>query len=201
MLEKFICLFIFLALSMAGSSSASLVAHWEFDESSGSLAHDISGNGNDGTLRGDPRWVTGKKGGAIQLDGDGDYVDVGSVGISGVDQRTLAGWAKASTTNIPSWTSVFGFTPDGDTDGTYFDIEVDEAGNYVVYVGGWESIFIPVDTQWHHFAATYNGEGGSWYLDGQLIGSLDGAIGTIDQVRIGASAVSSNRVSYLKLSL
>jgi hypothetical protein len=192
MLNKFICLFIFLALSMAGSSSAGLIAHWEFDESSGSLAHDISGNGNDGTLKGDPQWVAGKKGGAIQLDGDGDYVDVGSVGISGVDQRTLAGWAKASTTDIPSWTSVFGFAPDGDADGTYFDIEVDDAGNYVVYVGGWESIFIPVDTQWHHFAVTYNGDGGSWYLDGQLIGSLDGAIGTIDQVRIGARLSNSN---------
>ncbi|NQT00461.1 MAG: hypothetical protein HQ580_00405, partial [Planctomycetes bacterium] len=192
MSKKLIYLFIFLVLCMAGNSSADLIAHWQFDESSGSVAHDASGNGNDGTLKGDPQWVAGKIGGAIQLDGDGDYVDVGSVGISGTDQRTMAGWTKASTTDIAPWTSVFGFVPDGDTDGTYYDIEVDDAGNYIIFVGGWGAIFIPVDTQWHHFAVTYTGEGGSWYLDGQFVDSLDGEVGTIDQVRIGARLSNSN---------
>jgi len=192
MSKKLICLFIVLVLSIVGNASADLVAHWQFDESSGSVAHDASGNGNNGTLKGDPQWVAGRIGGAIQLDGNGDYVDVGSVGISGTDQRTIAGWVKASTTDIPAWTSVFGFVPDGDTDGTYYDIEVDDAGNYIIFVGGWGAIFIPVDTQWHHFAVNYNGEGGSWFLDGQLVDSLDGAIGTIDQVRIGARLSTSN---------
>ena len=190
--EKFTYLLILLVLNLAASTSANLVAHWQFDETSGSIAHDASGNGNNGTLKGDPQWVAGRIGGAIQLDGDGDYVDVGSIGISGVDQRTIAGWARAYTTDIPGGTSVFGFVPDGDEDGTYYDIEVDDAGNYIVYVGGWESIFIPVDTQWHHFAVTYNGEGGSWFLDGQFVDSLDGEVGTIDQVRIGARLSNSN---------
>ncbi|MHC4533843.1 MAG: LamG domain-containing protein [Planctomycetota bacterium] len=192
MSKKLICLFILLVLSLAASTSADLIAHWQFDETSGSVAQDASGNGNNGTLKGDPQWVTGRIGGAIHLDGVDDYVDVGSVGISGIDQRTIAGWVKASTTDIPPWTSVFGFAPDGDTDGTYFDIEVDDAGNYIVFVGGWGSIFTPVDTQWHHFAVTYTGEGGSWFLDGQLVDSLDGAVGTIDQVRIGARLNTSN---------
>jgi hypothetical protein len=192
MSKKLISLFIALVLGLVGNTSADLVAHWQFDESSGSVAHDASGNGNDGTLKGDPQWVAGRIGGAIQLDGNGDYVDVGSVGISGIDQRTIAGWAKASTTDIPPWTSVFGFVPDGDTDGTYYDIEVDDAGNYIVFVGGWGAIFIPVDTQWHHFAVNYNGEGGSWFLDGQLVDSLDGEVGTIDHVRIGTRTSNSN---------
>jgi len=179
-------------VSAADAAAPDLVGWWAFDETSGTTAYDSSGHGNHGTLQGDPQWVAGWTGGALEFDGDGDYVDVGSVGISGVDQRTLAGWAKASTTNIPNWTSVFGFAPDGDTDGTYFDIEVDDAGNYVTYVGSWEGIFGPVDTHWHHFAATYDGSGGSWYLDGQLIDSSSGAIGTIDQVRIGARLSNKN---------
>ena len=178
--------------SAGNAAETDLVGWWKFDETSGTIARDASGNGNDGTLKGDPIWVVGKIEGALQLDGDGDYVDVGSVGISGVDQRTIAGWAKASTTAIPAWTSVFGFVPDGDTDGTYYDIEVDDAGNYIVFVGGWGALLIPVDTQWHHFALNYNGEGGSWFLDGQLVDSLDGEIGTIDQVRIGARLSNSN---------
>jgi hypothetical protein len=192
MSDKLICLSIFLVLVLACNSSADLIAHWQFDESSGSIAHDSSGNGKNGALKGNPQWVAGRIGGAIQLDGVDDYVEVGSVGISGTDQRTIAGWAKASTTDIPPWTSVFGFVPDGDTDGTYYDIEVDDAGNYIVFVGGWGAIFIPVDTQWHHFAANYNGQGGSWFLDGRLIDSLDGEIGTIDRVRIGTRPSTSN---------
>jgi len=182
-----------LILTSAGNAAETdLVGWWKFDETSGTIAHDASGNGNDGTIKGDPIWVVGKIAGALQLDGDGDYVDVGSVGISGTDQRTIAGWARASTTAIPSWTTVFGFAPDGSTDGTYFDIEVDDLGNYVINVQGWEGIFSAVDTQWHHFAVTYTGSGGSWYLDGQLIDSLEGAVGTIDQVRIGARLEDNN---------
>ncbi len=174
------------------AADPALVGWWEFDETSGTIASDSSGNGNHGALQGDPQWVTGKVGGALEFDGDGDYVDIGGVGISGIAPRTIAGWARASTTDIPSWTTVFGFAPDGDTDGTYYDIEVDDAGNYVVYVGGWQAVFCPVDTQWHHFAANYNGTGGSWYLDGRLIGSVDGAIATVDDVRIAARLSNTN---------
>jgi len=192
MSDKLICLSIFLVLVLTCNSSADLIAHWRFDENSGGIAHDSSGNANDGALKGDPQWVAGRIGGAIQLDGVDDYVDIGSVGISGMDQRTMAGWAKASTTDIPPWTSVFGFVPDGDTDGTYYDIEVDDAGNYIIFVGGWGAIFTPVDTQWHHFAVTYTGEGGSWFLDGRLVDSIDGDVGTIDRVRIGTRPSTSN---------
>jgi len=118
-------------------------------------------------------------------------------GISGIDTRTVTGWARASTTAIPSWTTVFGFAPDGSIEGTYFDIEVDDLGNYVVNVQGLQLVLGVVDTQWvdtqwHHFAATYTGSGGSWYIDGQYIGSLEGALGTIDQVRIGAKLEDSS---------
>jgi len=179
-------------VSVADAADADLVGWRSFDETSGTTAYDSSGHGNHGTLQGDPQWVAGWTGGALELDGDGDYVDVGSMGISGMDPRTIAGWAKASTTDIPSWTTVFGFAPDNSIDGTYFDIEVDDAGNYVIYVGGWEAILCAVDTQWHHFAVTYDGSGGSRYLDGQLIDRDEGAIGTIDEVRIGARLSNNN---------
>ena len=178
--------FVFGLILPGAGNAADLSGWWKLDETSGTIAHDASGNGNHGTIKGDPVWVAGKVEGALQLDGDGDYVDIGSVGISGMDTRTIAGWARASTTAIPGGTTVFGFAPDGNTDGTYFDIAVDDMGNYVVNVEGLQLILTAVDTQWHHLAATYTGSGGSWYADGQFIDSLDGALGTIDQVRIGA---------------
>ncbi len=184
-----------LILTSAGNAAETdLVGWWKFDETSGTIAHDASGSGNDGTVEGDPIWVVGKVDGALQLDGNGDYVDVGSVGISGVDPRTITGWARASTTAIPGWTTVFGFAPDGSIEGTYYDIEVDDMGNYVinVQVQGWAGVFGAVDTEWHYFAVTYTGNGGSWYMDGQLIDSIEGPIGTIDQVRIGARLEDNN---------
>jgi hypothetical protein len=169
-----------------------LIGWWKLDGGHGRVVVDSSGYNHHGTCFDESQWVDGRIGGAIQLDGNGDYVDIGSVGISGTAQRTIAGWAKAGTKDIPVWTSVFGFAPDGDTDGTYFDIEVDDAGNYVINIGGWESTFIPVDTQWHHFAVSYNGQVGIWYLDGELVDSLDGEIGTIDHVTIGGRLGNTN---------
>jgi len=53
------------------------VGYWKLGETSGITALDATGNGNDGTLNGDPQWVAGRLGGALEFDGDGDYVDCG----------------------------------------------------------------------------------------------------------------------------
>ena len=53
-----------------------LIGYWSFDDESGTVATDHSGNGNDGTLQGDPTWTNGKKGGALDFDGSDDYVDL-----------------------------------------------------------------------------------------------------------------------------
>ena len=52
-----------------------LVAYWSFDEGSGAIAHDYSGNGNDGVLHG-PLWIPGVCGTALSFDGVDDYVGV-----------------------------------------------------------------------------------------------------------------------------
>ncbi|UCE47671.1 MAG: hypothetical protein JSW47_18985, partial [Phycisphaerales bacterium] len=60
-------------LGVGVNASASLVGHWKFDESSGKTASD-SIAGNDGTLQGNPKWVVGQLGNALEFDGD-DWVD------------------------------------------------------------------------------------------------------------------------------
>jgi hypothetical protein len=54
-----------------------LVGYWSFDENTGTLAGDASGNGNTGTLTNGPTWTTGKLGKAINFDGANDYVTMG----------------------------------------------------------------------------------------------------------------------------
>ena len=63
-------------------------AHYGFDEGSGSVALDGSGNGNDGTLIGGPVRVAGTSGGALQFTSAATYVSVpnnASLNISGTE--------------------------------------------------------------------------------------------------------------------
>jgi hypothetical protein len=56
---------------------AVLLGHWKLDDGEGDIAVDSSGNENDGVLMGDPQWVAGMLEGALDFDGDGDYLDCG----------------------------------------------------------------------------------------------------------------------------
>jgi len=49
-----------------------LVGWWTLDDGSGTTALDSSDFGNDGTLAGNPQWVTGRLNGALEFDGTGD---------------------------------------------------------------------------------------------------------------------------------
>ncbi|MHC4701684.1 MAG: LamG domain-containing protein [Planctomycetota bacterium] len=84
-----------LVLGTAGVSSADLVAHWKFDTGSGSVAYDTSGNGNDGSFVGDPQWVAGKSGGALEFNGSSDYLEVPfseSLRVMNQGDFTIAAW-------------------------------------------------------------------------------------------------------------
>ncbi len=57
-----------------------IVGWWQFNEGEGSVAYDISGYNNDGTIHGATYvdGVPGKEGYALEFDGISDYVNVGS---------------------------------------------------------------------------------------------------------------------------
>ena len=77
MCKKSICLLsliVVLGLSLAGPARAELEAWWKFDDGSGTIAADSSGNGLDGTLEGGPQWVAGQLGDALQFNGSGSRV-------------------------------------------------------------------------------------------------------------------------------
>ena len=75
---------------------ADMVAYYPLDEGSGNTATDASGDGHNGTLNGDPRWISGKFGKALEFPGtSGGHVDLGTWNPSeGTDQLTIALWVK-----------------------------------------------------------------------------------------------------------
>jgi hypothetical protein len=100
MSRKLICLVSFVfVLSATSSVSADLVAHWRFDEGSGTTAFDSSGNGHDGTFNGDLTWAAGHLGGALQFDGNGDYLTCGLIDI---DTAVTGGLTVTAWINKPA---------------------------------------------------------------------------------------------------
>ena len=90
------CFVLMLGL-VTKTTVAELVLYYPLDEGGGATAYDLSGNGNDGTLGGDPQWMAGKIGDALDFDGD-DYVDAGNSSTLdfGTNNWTVTAWAKTT---------------------------------------------------------------------------------------------------------
>jgi len=156
-----------------------LVAWWTLDEGMGTNVLDWSGYGHHGTLGGDAQWVDG----AVQLDGDGDYVDFGTPQDLYLSQEyTYSAWFKAGA-DIQGDSGVqyllcvgsrsdlvFGVEDgvgvDGDLSLHYYDTA---PGFHAVNVGrtNW------LADEWHMVAGTRDAEGHKIYLDGVLRNSDD----------------------------
>lgn len=77
------------------SAPAGLVLYLPFDEGSGTVVKDLSGNNNNGTLKGAPKWVKGKFGTALQFNGaeNKNYVEVpDNASLNPATEITCAAW-------------------------------------------------------------------------------------------------------------
>jgi hypothetical protein len=170
--------FLAVVLSVAGSVSADLVAHWPFDDGSGTVAVDVTGNGSDGTLNGDPQWVVGKIGGALEFDGD-DYVDCGDQDILnfGTNDWTVAAWIK-TTQPDPDRGTIFANGGDN-SGGIRFTLATHEANpNHITLTTDDNSTksqalgqTVVIDGEWHHVAGMREGTTTSVFVDGVLDGT------------------------------
>jgi hypothetical protein len=62
---------IFTGQGSAKIDPKALAGLWYFNEGKGNVAKDSSGKGNNGKVVGNPEWVNGKNGKALQLSGQG----------------------------------------------------------------------------------------------------------------------------------
>jgi len=191
-------------LCLAGPVNAAdedLVAHWKFDDASGTTAIDSSGNGNDGSLVGDPQWGAGKLGGALDFDGAGDYVDCGNDAIFGItDTFSLTVWINWRTptgdwqTVIAKGDNTWRIARGGSTQTMDFGFDDGTRG----WAAARTTSDVPLN-EWHHVAATIDKiEGAKIYLDGVLEGTntdkggISGG-GTNYPVLIGENAQATGR--------
>ena len=154
-----------------------LAAGWNFDESAGASAADVTSNGNTATLNG-ASWTAGKYGGGIRLSGSGQYLSAAnsaSINISG-NAMTFSAWLNpASSTGGDR--VVFGkFYNTGMTSPFYqYGLEIRGTANTPVFAIGTTSGLrestmstgLPAG-QWSHLAVVFNGSQVQFYKNGVL---------------------------------
>ncbi len=178
----YLACFVLLLSLTASFASAGPAGHWTFDEGVGDVAHDSSGNNNDGTLQGNPVWVTGRIGsGALSFDNTDDIVIVGDdPSLDLEDELTITLWVKAPDVVTPNHMVTkqpSGTAPDNYPGNYEFRIKDDtiqflhqtsEGTDYSEY----HSTSQITAGEWHHAAMTVvEGDLVEFYLDGVPAGS------------------------------
>ncbi len=164
--------------SLTNSPPADLIVWWIFGEGSGTNVEDASGNGNNGTLFGNPlpTWANGVTSGALTFDGSQNYVQSDQAFNQTISAFTIEAWFAA--------TSVYGENPAilstlGD------DIGFNSLADIVIYTNSapngnsigldlhWGDLLTApvglIDGNWHHVAGVWDGTTSSLYVDGQLV--------------------------------
>ena len=141
-----------------------LVAYYPLDESSGDLAHDRSGHGNHGKIRG-ARWEESEQGCTLQFDGEDDHVFCANPAV--LDIRgpfTLSAWVMPS--EVPA-----GEVGIAGKQFTSYLLTYYRNGQAYGYVGdGGNNVRTPITTNvWNHLAGTFDGDRLRLYLNGQLV--------------------------------
>jgi hypothetical protein len=150
-----------------------LVAHWKLDDGSGDAAANAVAGGYQGKLVGNPAWIAGIIGGALNFDGQGDYIEIiDSNDFTITNQITVSAWIKTDKID-KRWQAV---VTKGDRSwrlqGQRRGYALEFACTGLVIPGSmWGSLYGTIDAndgQWHHVAGVYDGQKICLYIDARL---------------------------------
>ncbi|WP_420852197.1 DUF5695 domain-containing protein [Paenibacillus hamazuiensis] len=161
-------------LQFGTSTVNDLVAHYKFDETSGTSAADSSGGGRTATLNGSgATWAAGKISNAVSLNGSSSYVSMPSGIVSGLNDFTISAWVKIGS--LGDWARIFDF---GTGTGSYMFLSPQPGGaglRYAITTGGngaeqqlSYTQATPTGT-WQHVAVTLSGTTGTLYVNGTAV--------------------------------
>jgi len=157
-----------------------LVGHWKLDEGSGTTTADSSGNGNNGTIAGNPTWPAGSPATtasnphSLALDGTDDQVAVGVAGFNMLNQsRTVSLWfnyTAAPTTGNDTFFSVSNRSVSLPA-GAGFQIGTRTTNLAIWALGGTIYAMVAAPAPgWHHLVYTFDGTTHVMFIDGAQVG-------------------------------
>ena len=204
----------------------SLRGYWRLDETAGTTASDATGNGKDGTLKGENTFNTntaGKFGNALRFDGVDDYVEIPALDLYS-NTVTMSAWLNRNSTQVDSAGIVFSRAA-----ATVAGISIRSSGELLYHwndagtAHGWSTGLIVPSGQGVFVALVVEPTRATMYMyDGTIhstsqtvthaIEEFNGALcigrdptgsrylkGSIDDVRIYSEALSADQINALIL--
>ncbi len=214
-----------LVLILTGISMAAeegLIAYYPFDEGTGQVIKDMSGNNHDGELVGTARWVDGKYGKAIEFDGSTSYVEVPDADDFAIETNiTFAAWFKPSVVINAANNAYRMMSKNNDVFFLFNYQQLGQLGFLVKDPTGTNHAVHSTTAEWiagtwYHAAGTFDGRELKIYINGILEATMpyEGKIGTsklalwigaddlpnyfpgaIDDVRIYSSTLDASDVN------
>ncbi len=181
-------LFATLLSALGGISQpayAGLLSFWDFNETSGIIAHDSVGSVN-GTLMGSAAFVSGGlNGNAVSISGAGSLVDMGdNFNFSNSSSYSLQVWVKLAPGDTTGYipvarhhaTTVAGYAMAINNIGDGCSAPPGTAHFYTEYPCSPASTLTVNDGNWHQLVGTFSGGVASIYVDGQFQGASSGTV-------------------------
>ena len=181
------------ATTLPATGATNLLAYWTFDEGSGSIAYDSSGNNDTGTVAG-AQWTSGLFGSALNFDGTFQVNVPNSGSLNPVSGLTLSAWINPS-----AWSFTPRIVQKGQSDNQYRLYGDANTGLLVFDISGVTSGTVttplPSPGAWYHVAGTYDKSLMGLYVNGLLVTQqvASGALPvTTDTLSVGGKPGSGN---------
>jgi uncharacterized protein (TIGR03790 family) len=206
-----------------GPPTQGLIGYWNFDEGSGTIAHDTSGSGYNGTVNG-ATWTVGKINGALSFNGTTNNVVTPDIALGST--FSVSAWVNPAVLTQGAFARIMETQYNGglymgtNATGTKYKLIVNTGtgstggcgDEYGCAEGG------TITSGWHLVTATYDGATGRLYVDGVQVASDTftappntnfplyigsyyrggyGWNGALDDVRLYNLALASTEVSSL----
>lgn len=144
-----------------------LVLYYTFDREEDDVITDLSGTGNNAKVKGQPKWVDGKIGNALEFNVQGDYLEVPDSDSLKSDEITIALWVNWTGDKLPAKPiqkykyQVAGYV---------FKMENEETNMWIYDKGAqahmYRAVPLPTPGEWTHLAVTFDGEMQRGYVNG-----------------------------------
>ena len=179
-----------------------LIAYYPMNEGLGPFVEDVTGNGHDGFINEEAKWVQSMPGFGTALDfTNGSYVDTGTWYPSRDGEpfsvlawiNVLDSWSASNG----GWQGIVTQTTGQGVGNSVFQLTLQNVRGLGVGGGTIPQCFysFPPEGQWTHVAFSFDGEQATVYMNGKEIGTTNNyVVKTLDNanVRIGTSIINSS---------
>jgi Concanavalin A-like lectin/glucanases superfamily len=151
---------------------------WQLNEGSGTIAHDVSGHGDNGAVSGDAAWTRGRFQGGLAFDGNDGMVDVPNAPIFDSPAVTVSAWVKAPAS--PGAAKYIVAKGANSCTAASYGLYTGASGGLEFYVAGNNGTSWTLSPDagrgvwngaWHNVIGTYDGSTVKLYVDGAEVGS------------------------------